>query len=509
MPESDEAGHPDWSLDFAHILRATLAQRMARPDGRIANNGSVDQGDALFQRGDFIAKRIDWLGELNLRYRQRHGLRLSATAWVDGAYGNQGRANPAAQPSASPSYAGNVFTHYVQRYYRGPSGEFLDAFAFTSLDAGESVWNLKLGRHAVVWGESMFGTGHAIAYAQTPSDGLKSIANPGASAKETSLPIHQLSLVAQINPELSLLGQYLFEWRANRIPEGGTYFGVADTVLEAPNVNRLSALTGRRGDWGIGLRWTPTWLDGTLGLYARRFDDKAGWLTQVAGGGVTRTVYAKGIGLWGVSLAKNVAGVSMGAELSYRLNGPLVSDPATSVPGTLEGARGNTWHGLLNGVLALGPTHFYDSATLSAELAWSRLDKLTRNPAYYRANGRLALCNTNATLKGCTQGEYASLSLLFTPVWLQVLPGVDMEMPFFYSVGLRGNAPSNGGGSEGFATWKLGISARIYVQHKLDLAYTGYSQKLQNDASTPYGSRILGAPYRDKGWLSLTYQVFF
>lgn len=503
-----DTDNPDLSLNLDQTLRYTYAQRQSHPDARIAANGAFDQGDALFGPHEAIANRIDWLGEFGLRYRQHLGLRVSVAAWFDAAYGDQGRSNPGAQPNGTPSYSGNRFTPYVQRYYRGPSGEFLDAFAFGSFEWGESVWNVKLGRHAVVWGESLFGSNHAVAYGQTPSDGLKAVANPGASAKETALPIGQLSWVAQIDPELSLLGQYLYEWRPNRLPEGGTYFGVADSVLNGPNVNRLPTVAGRGGDWGLGVKWRPDWLDGTVSAFVRRFDDKAGWVAQATGAD-TRAVYARGIDLWGLSLAKNVGGVAVGSELSYRRHGPLTSDAASSAAATFEGARGNTWHALLNGALALGPTRFYSLASLAGELTWSGLDRVTQHPQLYRARGVLAACATQAKLKGCVDDSYLGAALSFNMVWLQVWPGVDMEMPLFYSAGLRGNAPSNGGGTEGSVTWRVGLTAKAYARHQFDLAYTGYRQQLLSDPTSLYGSRVLGAPYKDKGWLSFTYQTYF
>lgn len=497
-------------LRINQTLRYTLAQRVAGRDARIANNAGFDQGDALFGRNDLIANRLDWLGEFDLILAARHGLRLSAAAWVDGAYGERGRSNPAALGStASPlSYTNNHYTAYTRRYYAGPSAEILDAFAFAALDWGETTWNLKFGRHAVVWGESLFGSAHAVAYGQTPSDGLKAVANPGASAKETALPIHQASLVVQVSPALSLLAQRLFEWRPNRLPEGGTYFGVSDAALMGPDVHRLAPHEGGASDWGLGVKWSPDWLDGTLGAYVRRFDDKAGWAAQPVGSD-TRAVYARGIELWGLTLARNIGGIAMGAELSHRRNGPLTSITNASAPGSNEGARGDTWHGVINAVAALGPALGYDTATFSGELSWSRLDRVTHNAAFYRARGYTATCATGATLKGCADDGHVGLTLAFTPVWLQALPGIDLEMPLLYSTQLHGNAPSLGGGNASFTTWKIGLTARAYARHQFDLAYTGYDQKLLTDPTTPLGSRILGAPYKDKGWLAFTWQTAF
>ncbi len=102
-----------------------------------------------------------------------------------------------------------------------------------------------------------------------------------------------------------------------------------------------------------------------------------------------------------------------------------------------------------------------------------------------------------------------SISFSFVPTWLQAFPGVDLEMPLFLSNNFKGNAPSNGGGNEGTSTWKIGLTAKAYARHQFDLAYTGYDQKIEDLPGSTYGSRVLGAPYKDKGWLSFTYQVTF
>ncbi len=501
---------PDVKLVWNNTLRYNWGMRAQGRDPRIADNAVFDQGDALFDRGATITNRIDWLSEFDLVYKERYGLRVSAAAWYDAAYGDRGRSNPYAQGMdvVPNSYLDNRFTSYVKRYYAGPSGELLDAFVYGVFDVGDSVWNVKLGRHALIWGESLFGNTHAISYSQVPSDGMKGVTNPGASAKETALPVAQMSTIAQINPELSFLAQVGFAWEPTRIPEGGTYFGV-DVVNKGPNVNRLSAIEGKAGDLGLGVKLSPEWLDGTLGFYARRFDDKNGWLAQDAGDGRTRAVYARDIDLLGVALVKRIGWVLAGAELSYRFDDPLSSAGSAGPAGGYEGARGNTWHGVLNGIVSFSPSAVYDSAFLAAELAWNRLDRVTRNRELYFAKGYNAACQSDATVKGCADKQFLSFGLSFTPAWTQVYPGVDLSLPMFYSRGLNGNAPSNGGGVEGFTVYKVGLSAKVYSIHQFDLTYTGYDQKIKSAPDSPLGSYVLGGPLQDKGWLSFTYQATF
>jgi len=503
--------YQDMKINWNNSLRYNWGMRMQKRYSRIADNALYDQGDALFDRYDTITNRLDWLSEFDLSYRERYGLRVTAAAWYDEAYGNHGRSNSNALGlvAAPPSYVNNEFTSYVNHYYHGPWAELLDAFVFGAFDVDQTVWNMKIGRHALVWGESLFGSAHAVSYSQAPSDGMKALSNPGASAKETALPLNQFSLLTQISPRISIVAQLGFEWRPNRIPEGGTYFG-ADGVNEGPNVNRLSAVEGKWGDVGVGIKWSPAWLDGTFGFYARHFDDKGGWLAQAAGGGRTRAVYARDIGLLGVTLAKNIGGVSVGAEISHRSNDPLVSDSTASGSANgYEGARGDTWHALINGVISFGPSPFYHSAVFSTEFAWSGLDRVTHNPELFKSLGYLPVSDSNQTMRGYADKEFMSIALSFVPTWLQVYPGVDLEMPLFYSKNLKGNAPSNGGGNEGFTTFRFGLTAKIYASHQFDLAYTGYDQKTEEASDSIFGSRVLGAPYKDKGWLSFTYKVAF
>lgn len=507
---SVDTGSPDWQVVWNNTLRYNWAMRMQSRDPRIANNAIFDQGDAIFDRHDTITNRLDWLSELDVVYQRRYGLRVAAAAWYDAAYGDRVHSNPGALgANLVPSgYVNDKFSPYVRRYYAGPSGELLDAFVYGVVDLGDTVWNVKLGRHALVWGESLFGSTHAISFSQAPSDGMKGVTNPGASAKETALPVAQASAIAQISPELSLLAQVGFEWKPTRIPEAGTFFGV-DVVNQGPQVNRLPMIKGKGDDLGLGLKWSPEWLDGTLGVYARRFDDKNGWLAQPAEAGQTRAVYARDIGLLGVTVVKRIGWLLAGAELSYRFDDPLSSSGSAGAAGRYEGARGNTWHGVLNGVVSFSPSALYDSAFLATELAWNRLDRVTHNRQLYFAKGYDPACASDALIKGCADKQFFTFGVAFTPAWNQVYPNVDLSMPMFYSRGISGNAPSNGGGVAGFAVYKVGLTAKIQSRHQFDLTYTGYEHKIKRTADSPFGSLILGGPLRDKGWLSFTYQASF
>ena len=75
------------------------------------------------------------------------------------------------QPGQRPAVAGpDRTTPSATR--EGPSGEFLDVFAFAKFNVGEAPVNVKLGQTTVYWGESLLlgGAIHGISYSQNPID---------------------------------------------------------------------------------------------------------------------------------------------------------------------------------------------------------------------------------------------------------------------------------------------------------------------------------------------------
>jgi hypothetical protein len=121
--------------------------------------------------------------------------------------------------------------------------------------------------------------------------------------------------------------------------------------------------------------------------------------------GYYNLAYGTDIDIYGLSLSKNLGGISFGSEISYRENMPLLSSevfvlpqsvialniPAfagaistTSVPQHgFPGARGNTWHGLVNALGVLPKTAFFDTMSYAAELTWMMWDK-ANNPDVFK-----------------------------------------------------------------------------------------------------------------------------
>jgi hypothetical protein len=524
-----DTANDDVQVRWDNTVRYNVAQRVGTRDPNIGNAPNFDQGTYLFNKGDIVSNRVDLLSELDFVYQKKMGFRISAAAWYDGAYGDQGKSNPAI---ANPSYVNNEFSPMIKRYYQGPSGEFLDAFVFSNFDVAETPVKLKLGRHTVAWGESLFlgGAMHSVAYSQMPIDLQKGFATPGSEAKELFRPLNQFSGQAQVTDTLSVSGQYFLDWESYRYPEGGTFLGPVDFAFNGPDRATAGILRGKPaepkkdGEYGLSARWSPAALDATLGFYYRRYADKLPQLLRTKGAEYN-LIYADKIDLFGVSLAKNIGGVSVGAELSQRKNTPLNAKTLglAATPfaqGDTPGPRGDTYHALVNVLGTVPKTALFDAATWAAEWTWSRWDKVTSGQSNFFAVGSPG-CSTlgGAPLgeyAGCATKSYQGVSMAFTPTWYQVMPGVDLSMPLTYAVGIRGNAATVFGGNEGLGNYSLGLSADVNQKYRVELKYSGYvGQYTTGTAGCAAGTRCVTAQngftslLQDRDFISLTFKTSF
>jgi hypothetical protein len=521
---------PDLSVRFDTTVRLNYAQRVEGRDPKIGNDVIADEGTYSFNKGDAVAERIDLLSEFDVVYMKRYGARVSGTAWRDFAYDKTSQSNPNAPFSAIPSYVNHTYSDYIQRFYRGGSGEILDAFVFGGIDVGDVPVEAKLGRHTVYWGESLLlgGNLHSVAYAQNPLDLQKGFATPGVEAKELFRPLKQLSMQAQLSSTLSVAGQYMLEWESFRYPEGGTYLGPVDFAFNGPDRQYISAGLGfathgpsaepkQRGEWGLSARWSPDWLDGTLGFYVRDFADKMpqSFITKAApGASQYNLIYADGIKLYGISLAKSIAGISVGAEFSIRHNTPLSSQVLGIAPGLPEtgetkGPRGNTEHALVNAIGTIAKTPLWDAATWVGELVWSQYTKVTSGANLFNAIG-YAPCAGKDKYDGCTTHSYVGMGMGFTPSWFQVFPSVDMSLPFTYSTGLMGNAATVFGGNQRMGNYSVGLGFDVQQKYRFDLKYIDFVGSYRSTNGTAVTSQNgFTTLLQDRGFVSLTFKTTF
>ncbi|RJF98521.1 DUF1302 domain-containing protein [Noviherbaspirillum saxi] len=518
-----DTGNEDMQVRFDNTIRYNLGYRTEKQDPALLANPNFDDGNRNFKQHSIVNNRLDLLSEFDVIYKKKFGARVSASSWYDQAYSgsfdNTSLATSNHLVNGAPAFG---LSPYADRYYNGLSGEWLDAFVFGSVDLGTMPLTVRAGRHTVFWGEGLVNPLHGINYGQAPLDLGKAQGSPGVEVKELFRPRTQISGQLQATPELSFAGQYFFKYDEARLPEGGTYYGAADllqrggeSLILGPGIRALHGADIKpkdRGDWGLATRWSPEWLDGTLGFYVRNFSDILP--QQIVMAAAPRQYflnYADDIDMFGISLAKQIAGISVGMDLNFRRNMPLASDGATitslaALPaqGEILGARGKTFHMLLNAIGTAPVTPLWNSASWNAELTWNRLLSVSSDPLN-RYKGRAG----NTALDASTK-DFFGISFGFTPTWFQVFPGADLSMPISYSRGLNGNSAVASGGNEDAGSWAVGLGLDLYSKYRLDMKYVDafghYTVGANGAVAVPKGS---GALLNDRGAVFLTFKTTF
>ncbi|MFZ4856508.1 MAG: DUF1302 domain-containing protein [Desulfuromonadaceae bacterium] len=510
-----QTGNEDIKVNWDNSIRFNLGQRIGKADENILASPDFDDGERNFKSG-LVTSRLDLLSELDVSYQKKYGVRLSGAGWYDQMYRGH-LSDDLTNSNATDSNGKTAINSYTKKYYAGPNGELLDAFVFGKFDVAEIPIQVKVGRNTQFWGEGL-GLNAAlngISYAQMPLDVSKAFAVPNTGAKELFRPLNNVSITAQPTSTITLMGQYFLEWETNRYMEAGSYLGIYDFMFNgaqgAFGLTRGPDITPHQaGDWGIGTRWSPEALNGTtFGFYYRNFSDKMPQLHIDNDYGQLRFAYPDNIDLYGVSYSQQILGVSVGAELSYRRNMPLLSEPVVfgaglaPLPdrGETGGARGETMHAVLNFLGLINRTPVFDSASWIVEFNWGNW--MSVNDPNNVFKGR----NSYGDIDRATK-DFVSIDLNFAPTWFQIFPGADLTMPLYYSRGLHGNSPTNIMQKDG-GMYSAGLSVDYLARHKFDLAYVDYFGKYRVDPALELVNNGDYALLKDRGTLSFTYRYSF
>jgi hypothetical protein len=479
----------DTSLRWDNTLRYTAAFRLDSADPRLIADPNADDGDRNFDPG-LVSNRFDWVSELGFA-RGNFGAEVSAQAWYDSVYNTSNdNDSPATANQVSVPY--DRFTDAV-RTLHGRNIELLNGFVYDRFTVGSMPATVRIGRHTLVWGESLFFADNGVAAGQAPEDGTRQAILPYARANEVYMPIAQVSGTLQPSATVALGFYYQFEWRRSRLPGAGSYFSVADFAdvggeraivgpgqyfVRGPDVTPPSA------QFGVSLHIDTDAAD--LGFYALRFNAKYPQLyihpyyagaapaaaapdaierAQAYGGpsgtgtggafhiavppgiytgtgtvGSYDLVFPDAIQLYGASASAYVGSSSIAAEVSGRRNMPLVSTPrvvgrtaiADTGPHALY-AVGDTLHGQISDTSNFGPSRLWNDANLSVEVAANRVLDVTKNPA----------------ARDPSRDDFAlAVRGVFQPEYYAIMPGVDLSIPVGFGYGIVGNSSVDGGQNE-------------------------------------------------------------
>ncbi|MBI3367275.1 MAG: DUF1302 family protein [Burkholderiales bacterium] len=493
-----ETTDPDLKLRLDLTPKYSSALRLKNPSpslvafnpARDPGTLNEDDGDHNFKKG-LISSRLDLLGELDISARN-YGARLSANGWHDSAYlrANSYYGTPIVGAPVSistanvyPGQAANEFLPATRRQH-GQGSELLDAFAYAKGDIGGMKGTVRLGKHTLQWGESLFFGQNGIANAQGPVDVAKILSVPGWQFKEVLLPVEQLSGSLQAAEGVSLGAYYQFKWRPSKIPGVGSYFSNQDYVGTgivnfgaggALRYDPSKDLTPKdSGQGGVQLRWSPAGSAYEFGFYAANYHDKSP----------------------AVPVFDFVNG-----------NVHLRCDTSTGNPCY---AVGRTGHLQLSGIYVLQPNALWGGGAVVGELAYNNTLKVTRDIFAIGPGG------TGVGLGGAdpntTRGAWA-LRMIFEPQYFQVLPGLDLSVPVGvgYNFGGRSSAIFNfAGGAANAGDYSIGLKGKYQNAWNMALSYTDYfgkaatfTQTLVTGAGSPR-QLSYAQSLRDRAYLSFT-----
>lgn len=446
----------DLRIRWDNTLKYSAADRLKSPSATlITPDPNTDDGDRNFAKG-IISNRFDLLSEFDLTYKDV-GLRLSGAAWYDTVY-NKSNDNDSPLTANQASVPYNQFTH-ATRDLMGRKAEFLDEFVFGKFDLAGADASFRLGRHSLLYGESLFFGANGIAVAQAPIDIAKALAVPNTQFKELARPVDQLSGQLALSPVLTVGGYYQFEWKPDRLPASGSYFSFSDVVgdgaeriiaADVPGVGPVASFyrsadlkAPGHGQGGLEMRLRAENIGTDFGLYAAQYHEKLPFIYVYPGRGVGPAspvdkigdyalVYPQDIRVFGGSFSTTILDANVGGEISVRHNMPLANTGSAVLPGTTADAAGNplyavgnTAHAQVSMIDILPGNALWTTANLVAELAWNRLLSVTKNPA---------ALDPNATR------DASALRFILEPSYYQVLPGLDITVPVGIGYGLSGNS---------------------------------------------------------------------
>jgi hypothetical protein len=305
--------------------------------------------------------------------------------------------------------------------------------------------------------------------------------------------------------------------------DGPDNFFLGPPLGAVPRTASVEPTRKAGNNFGLNLRYSPSTLSGTsFGVYYRRFDETQPWAPVFSGGlfgpnfvpNGYHLAYAKDTEMVAFSVGTSLGATSVGVDLSYRKNTALNSAAAFAATGDfagLEGARGNTWHLVANAVYLLPSSPLWVSGTLIGELAYSRLDKVTKNANVFKGVGYLGCTTPLRTAgskdDGCATRDVLVAQVNFTPQWLQVAPSVDLSMPISVNYGIHGNGATLGGGNEGAYGYSIGLQADYKQKHTFKIQWANTHADYYMTANGPSSNG--NAAQNNHGWLALTYKTSF
>jgi Protein of unknown function (DUF1302) len=551
-----EADNPDIKARWDTTVGYSVGVRTSKPSDTLTQGPGAlnfNDGDLNFaKRRSPIVNRFDLYTEADVSYRG-FGARLSAAAWYDLAYSGSKTSNTAALasfPAPAPfnqattlnSGSPGAFTR-ATKGLQGEKAELLDAFVFGKLDLGGVPLNLRLGKHALLWGESLFFGANAIAGGMAPIDIVKAQSSPNSTIKEIVRPVGQLSGQLQITPSVSVGAYYQYDWQKSRLPASGSFFSTNDTidtggerlyigppavpvVFTVPRGNDQNAPNSGQG--GVQTHFRLPFSETDFGLYAIQFHAKlpVAYLNFAPGSPANnyRLVYPEKIKAFGGSFNTTFGVVNLGGEASLRTHAPLTRGLVSlggfgSPPGVIDASAnpaygvGRTAHVNLSTITAVPPNFIARESSLAAEVAWNRVlscqINCTNIPGFTIPGAPPTNVPGFSPLDANVERDAWGFRLVYTPTYRQAISGVDLSVPLGLSYSPKGKSGAvgplmvNHGGD-----MSIGLSANVRETFTIALAFTHFYGP-ENTANDANGFFTFGQALKDRDNVTLSARMAF
>jgi hypothetical protein len=439
-----------------------------------------DEDGACVYGAGFHTARVDLMSQVDVDATD-FGLHASAAGWYDGIDNNDDGSMPGSYRTAEASELG------------GHNLELFEAFLHGTVDLGkDQPLSFRLGRHSLSWGESLFFQNNGVAAGLSPVDSYMVQSPSDYHARDVLLPVDQVSFSWGVTDDLTIQAYYQFEWRRSRIDPNYAYIdpnnvlGVEGTSLLSLTVPGRGTFYYRRGggeapdstdQYGLSLKWRRGDFD--IGLYALSYDAKTPNIEYYPhvgplygpSVGAYELEFPTGIEVYGASLAGPLGNAVFGAEISGRRNMPLVNGGIFSFPGkirplTYEGDEGqsfplgDTLHGQFYWIYTVPPVSLLpDGATWRGEVAANHLIDTTAN------SGQVTPGRTRTA---------AAFRTVFEPQFFQVLPRIDITVPFGIGWNFLGLSEIDPAMNRGTGDIDFGVIATFDQAWKGAVTYTHY-----------------------------------
>lgn len=387
------------TLDSSLTVNYTASVRTAKPAHQYLNDLNNDDGTRNFDRGSMINNRVSLFGELLLKH-DNLGAVLRGSHFYDDVYHE--RNDNDSPDTVNKIGRANGFSEDTRRL-SGSKARLLDAYVYGNFDVADSQYlSVKAGRHLVAWGESLFWPN--ISQGQAPVDATK-FNVPGTEAKDSYLPVGQVSASWSLNEDLALVGYYQYEWEKTQLNPVGDYFGSdyfgpgaeffrlnAGVINSLPDktftgVNYAGEVDARdSGQWGLGARYRLT-ENTEVGLFHYRYHERVGSIffdfsgstqysslksigerSNTAVAPAYRLGYFEDVELTGISFSSKIGdSVQYAGDLSYR-------DGASVYLNNGAPTTGQLWQANLNATYILGPSFLAQQTTFLGEVVHQRIE---------------------------------------------------------------------------------------------------------------------------------------